>query len=153
MQVYLHQPRIRHRFLFLTLFVTSLVLAAVISKQTRSVAAALTATTQATSCAVPNLQLAKQITLDPGAEHFFVAGDFNRDGNQDLVVYTAVGKMYTLLGSGTGNFFTATTALLPGGGPRLQIGSGDFNGDGKADLAAANNGSGTVSVLVNGCVK
>ncbi len=97
-------------------------------------AAAALPLAQATTCATPNLRLSKQLTLDAGAEHSFVTGDFNKDGKQDLVVQTSVGKIYTLLGDGAGNFAQPTVLLLSNGGSFLQMATGDFNGDGRLDL-------------------
>src|ERR671932_641519 len=37
---------------------------------------------------------------------------------------------------------------FPAGANPLSVAVGDFNGDGKPDLAVANNGSGTVSILL-----
>ncbi|WP_292840165.1 DUF4114 domain-containing protein, partial [Nostoc sp. NMS8] len=52
-----------------------------------------------------------------------------------------------LLGNGTGGFSTATNFSV-GNSPR-SVTVGDFNGDGKLDLATANSGSANVSVLLN----
>src|SRR5262249_19981211 len=46
--------------------------------------------------------------------------------------------------------FVAPPAYLAGSGP-VAVAGGDFNGDGRADLAVANNiSAGTVSVVLNG---
>jgi hypothetical protein len=93
-------------------------------------------------------------------------GDFNGDGNLDLAV-TNSGDSFAgepiidprtvsiLLGTGTGSFGAKTdfgTDSLP-----VSVAVGDFNGDGKLDLAVANLGSffvsdpgpATVSILLN----
>jgi large repetitive protein len=67
-----------------------------------------------------------------------VAGDFNGDGNQDLVVLPSGGNFVRVfLGHGDGTFATPVSLLhgLPTAGDMV---AGDFNGDDKADLALAN---------------
>ena len=54
-----------------------------------------------------------------------------------------------LLGTGTGSFAAASNFGV-GTNPD-SVAMGDFNGDGYLDLAVANAGSGTVSVLLNTC--
>ncbi len=85
-----------------------------------------------------------------------VTGDFNGDGYLDLAVAnpgaepgtstTAQGTVAILPGSygGFGGVFGETTTGLVTAG--LVV--GDFNGDGKLDLAASNLGSNTISVLI-----
>ena len=65
-------------------------------------------------------------------------GDFNGDGNTDVVVFgngSPNSGAYVLLGNGTGGF--ATPTLYPTGGIDGQLATGDFNGDGRLDLAVA----------------
>ena len=79
-------------------------------------------------------------------------GDFNGDGKQDLVVTTNLGrddKASILLGDGAGNF-GAPMDFGVGDYPGA-IAVGDFNGDGKQDLAVANGSSGDVSILLRDC--
>ncbi|MEO7310396.1 MAG: FG-GAP-like repeat-containing protein [Chitinophagaceae bacterium] len=77
-------------------------------------------------------------------------GDFNGDGNQDLLTANATGNVVSvLLGNGTGGF-TASPAIAVGTSP-YSIAVGDFNGDGDQDFVTANYNSNNVSVrLGNG---
>ena len=78
-------------------------------------------------------------------------GDFNGDGKPDLAV--ADGNLFTvsvlsvLLGNGDGTFQAAVNYGV-GSGP-ISVAVGDFNGDGKPDLAVANQGSNNVTILLN----
>ncbi len=76
-------------------------------------------------------------------------GDFNGDGKLDLAVTNnGFGNaVRILLGQGDGAFVTQTTTYATGPSPG-SIAIGDFNGDGKLDLAVNNNGSNTVSILL-----
>jgi hypothetical protein len=81
------------------------------------------------------------------------AADFNRDGKLDLATLNrASGNISVLLGTGTGDFAAARTFPIGANATSLSMGSGDFNGDGKLDLAVANNSfpgpNGTVSILL-----
>ena len=77
-------------------------------------------------------------------------GDFNGDGKQDLAVTNAnpigSGTVSILLGDGAGNF-SAATNFAAGAAP-ASVAVGDFNSDGKQDLAVANGESHTVSILL-----
>ena len=78
-------------------------------------------------------------------------GDFNGDGKLDLaVVSTISGTVSILLGDGTGNF-TVTSTLTTCGpsfcGPHSVV-VGDFNGDGKLDLAVPNTVANTLSIFL-----
>ncbi len=85
-------------------------------------------------------------------------GDFNGDGKLDVAVLNSCGNDPTcssgtvsiLLGDGTGNF---TLSSSPAVGPHPRaVAAGDFNGDGKLDLAVTNGicayCPGSVSVLL-----
>jgi hypothetical protein len=78
------------------------------------------------------------------------AGDFNKDGKQDLVVVNADSKDVSLLiGNGNGTF--VAPRIYPGISSPGVVVAGDFNGDGKTDVVVANTGSldgTTLSVLL-----
>lgn len=78
-----------------------------------------------------------------------VVADFNGDGKPDLAVANNTdGTVTILLGNGDGTFTPAAKSpIAVGAGPDALV-VGDFNVDGKPDLAVANGGAGTVSVLL-----
>ena len=78
-------------------------------------------------------------------------GDFNLDGQLDLVTtnYNS-GNVSVLLGNGDGSFQPAVNYAVATGSAPMSVAVGDFNGDGKPDLAVANGPNNTtVSVLLN----
>jgi len=93
--------------------------------------------------------------LHPGAQldvgrfpHDVAIADFNADGNHDLAVSNSCyfydcydGNVSVLLGRGDGTF-AAQTQWAPGQGTTFRparVRTGDFNGDGREDVAVANN--------------
>ncbi len=80
---------------------------------------------------------------------YIAASDVNGDGKVDLLVAnfnTSVGSVGVLYGNGDGTFGAATTYTV--GNSPASIAVGDFNGDGRADLAIANDGSASVGLLL-----
>jgi hypothetical protein len=75
-------------------------------------------------------------------------GDFNGDGKPDLAVTNQFMNAVTvLLGDGAGGFTPASGSPFATGTSPASVAVGDFNGDGKPDLAIANSADGTVTVL------
>jgi gliding motility-associated-like protein len=81
-------------------------------------------------------------TVDPA--------DFNNDGILDLAVTSAVNSTVSVYyGSGTGSFTQAPgSPFATGNDPQSMI-LGDFNSDGKVDIATCNYASSDVTVLIN----
>ena len=77
-------------------------------------------------------------------------GDFNGDGNSDLVVTNSGSNNVTeLYGNGKGGFTEAPGSPFNVGTDPEFVAVADFNKDGKPDLAVANSDDSTVSVLLN----
>jgi hypothetical protein len=87
----------------------------------------------------------------PGTSPSWVAmGDFNGDGVPDLVTagwYTK--RLYVLLGKKNGTFVSGKSFPSAAGYPR-QLVVGDFNNDGKLDVAIADEGGSVNVMLGNG---
>jgi hypothetical protein len=98
--------------------------------------------------------LAPPVFYDAGSRPAaLVTGDFNGDGRLDLAVANSDSNdVWILQGNGDGTF----TNQLPNRPPMRYVvdtrprslAAGDFNGDGRLDLATANTNTGDVSVLL-----
>ncbi len=79
-----------------------------------------------------------------------VVGDFNGDHILDIAVACRnSSEVVVLPGMGDGTFDTLNPLVLTVGAEPLGLASGDFNGDGKLDLATSNASSDDVTVLLN----
>ncbi len=81
-----------------------------------------------------------------------VIADFNGDGHADLATANqkAGAGVSVLLGDGAADpgFTAAAGSPFPVAGTPYMVATGDFNGDGKPDLAVSGQDSGNVSVLL-----
>jgi hypothetical protein len=85
------------------------------------------------------------------------AGDFNKDGNPDLAIATYNPNSYDggpyhrvaiHLGNGAGNFGSPTNLNMGANSIPTGVAAGDFNKDGKLDLAATLTGTNQVAVML-----
>ncbi|MGA2740903.1 MAG: FG-GAP-like repeat-containing protein [Bryobacteraceae bacterium] len=78
------------------------------------------------------------------------AADFNQDGDPDLAVANyGSGTVTVLLGDGKGGFTAGPGSPFASGASPASIAVGDFSGNSRLDLAVANEGDNTVTVLLN----
>jgi hypothetical protein len=84
--------------------------------------------------------------ISPG---LVAVGDFNLDGKSDLAVVNRTSDNVTiLLGNGSGGFTQAAGSPIGVGSAPHSLAIGDFNLDGKPDLAVANANSDSVTILL-----
>jgi hypothetical protein len=90
------------------------------------------------------------ITYPAGPLPFVLASaDLDGDGDQDLVTPHSNGSFVTVLeNSGEGRLLPAVD-FVSGGTNTRTLAVGDFNGDGRPDIAAGNESSNTVSIFLN----
>ena len=78
-----------------------------------------------------------------------ILGDVNRDGNMDIVTANAGSNDLTvLLGDGAGNFRDSSPYSFPTEMAPHLIAHGDFNGDGRLDLAITGHATNDVAILL-----
>src|SRR5665213_1112032 len=73
------------------------------------------------------------LSINGGPPGELVVADYNGDGNPDIAGVVTAGNIAIFLGSGSGTFTAGTPISV--GDPAIHFTSGDFNGDGIADLA------------------
>lgn len=86
-----------------------------------------------------------EYTTDGAVASGIATGDFDGDGNADIAISTMVSKkVYLFFGVGDGTFTAGTTTLDFPHAQRYpnDVKAGDFNGDGKDDLAILINNPG-----------
>ena len=82
-----------------------------------------------------------------------ITGDFNLDGNPDLALVSTTAKSVSvLLGDGSGGFSQPSGSPIVGSHASATVASGDFNLDGRADLAVINGDIGGVTIYLNTCL-
>ena len=85
-----------------------------------------------------------------GRSYWVSVGDFNGDAAPDLSVAAGDNSVFIFMGNGDGSFAAPTN--LPDFVHPTTIAVADLNVDGKMDMAVANSGSYTLTVLLNNCV-
>ncbi|CAF1409800.1 unnamed protein product [Adineta steineri] len=85
-----------------------------------------------------------------GSSRYLITGDFDNDGQLDLVINNYVGRSINILfGSQNGTFLNQITFTV--GGVPLSIAKGDFNNDKKLDLVVTFQRQAFLSILLNTC--
>jgi len=83
-----------------------------------------------------------------GTARPLVSDDFDRDGHLDLVTTNAANNSVDILpGVASGSF--GTPLQFPVGNHPDAVANGDFNGDGRPDLAIVHHETGTITILLN----
>jgi hypothetical protein len=106
-----------------------------------------------------SFQLVHVPVMGGGSQLSVAVGDFNGDGKTDMALahynsFDALGNVFlggtlsVALGNGDGAF-QAAQDLAVGVARPTSVAAGDFNGDGKPDLAVTSANEGSVNVLLN----
>lgn len=75
------------------------------------------------------------LSMAPGRQAYGVElGDFNNDGNLDIITGDDVGNIFILSGDGSGGFVESSPVPSVQGTVNPQFGTGDVNGDGIDDF-------------------
>ena len=82
-----------------------------------------------------------------GTNSGLATGDFNGDGNMDIVVRLTTGMVQYLQGNGDGTFQAAVNTVLVGAAVD-DIAAGDFNGDGAMDVIGIISATDQLQVLL-----
>jgi hypothetical protein len=84
--------------------------------------------------------------------YFVAVGDFNNDISLDIIiVIQGTNNVGILLGYGNGTFSSITLIPMGYGSNPFSVLVGDFNNDIKLDLAVANAGTDSLSILLQTC--
>ncbi|CAC5342316.1 FG-GAP repeat protein (fragment) [Planktothrix rubescens CCAP 1459/22] len=122
-----------------------------VANYTNSNNASILLNTTATGATTPTFNPKVDFTTGSGSTSVSI-GDFNSDNKPDLAVSNQNGASVSILLNTTTNATTPTFATkvdFTVGSQATSVSIGDFNGDGKLDLATANTNSSTVSILLN----
>ncbi|MFO0508167.1 MAG: FG-GAP-like repeat-containing protein, partial [bacterium] len=102
---------------------------------------------------VGTISFAPRVTFQPDEDPSSVSiGDLDGDGKADLAVTNQLSNSVSIFrntSTGVGNISYATKVDFTTGTAPLSVSIGDLDGDLKADLAVANNGSTSVSIFRN----
>src|ERR1700691_3448508 len=93
--------------------------------------------------AVPYVQNDGTVAADP---YYLTIGDFNRDGNLDIISANTNATVGVMLGTGTGTF--GATTYYPVSSGAIFANVGDINGDDRVDISTVT--SSGLSVLLSG---